>query len=150
MLQSAASIPHGPLKFIANLDMTRNEKIISTICRVFVVLNLLPAIYVKILGATESILMFERLHADPSGRYITALLELLTVALILFPRSIWAGATLGFCIMLGAVIAHVFALGFHGGAGVAFVSAMLTGVCFGCLVYFYRKENLLLKEIGFN
>lgn len=73
---------------------------------------LLPYAYFKLVGTEEYVFIFQTLGAEPAGRYVAAILELATVLLLFLPRTATQGALTGILIMLGAIGAHAFVLGF--------------------------------------
>lgn len=79
--------------------------------RIFVAAVLLPQAYFKLTGTDEFVFVFQMLGAEPVGRYLTASLELMTVILLLGPRTLVQGALTGIIVMLGAVGSHLFVLG---------------------------------------
>lgn len=69
--------------------------ILSWILRITAAVILLQTLYFKFTGAEESIYIFTALGVEPYGRIATGILELITVILILMPRTTFLGALLG-------------------------------------------------------
>lgn len=68
-------------------------------------------LFFKFSGAEESVYIFQTLGVEPWGRLMIASLELVAVALILFPRTSAFGAALAAGLMVGALASHALFLG---------------------------------------
>lgn len=89
--------------------------------------------FMKLIAAPATVYIFQRLGMEPHGRYGVAVLEILTIVLILIPKTAWRGATLGCMMMFGAICMHltVAEVSIMGDGGLMFASAF---VVFGCCV----------------
>ena len=87
------------------------RKIIEGILSVVVAVILLQTLYFKFGAVPESVWIFNKLNAEPSGRHLAGLLELLAAILILIPKTRRAGAIGAIVIMFGAIISHIWILG---------------------------------------
>jgi uncharacterized membrane protein YphA (DoxX/SURF4 family) len=125
--------------------------ILSWILRITVAVILLQTLYFKFTGAEESIYIFTALGVEPYGRIATGILELVTVILILIPRTIFLGALLGFGIMVGAILSHLFVLGIEveNDGGTLFALAIITLLCCVTLIFLNRDKvaNLLKLKL---
>ena len=92
------------------------QTIISWILQICIIAVFIPSSYLKLTGASESIETFTLLGMEPAGRYIIGFLEAATCLLLIAPNSIAYGGILSFCIMLGAILAHLTKLGFNDAA----------------------------------
>lgn len=125
--------------------------ILSWILRITVAVILLQTLYFKFTGAEESIYIFNALGVEPYGRIATGILELITVILILIPRTLLLGALLGSGIMVGAIFSHLFVLGIEvqGDGGTLFALANITLLSCLTLIFLNRDKlpNLLKLKI---
>ena len=87
------------------------NSILIWIIKLTAVIILVQTLYFKFTGAEESIYIFSTLGVEPYGRIGTGIAELITVILILIPRTSLFGAIMGCGIMVGAIFAHLFVLG---------------------------------------
>jgi uncharacterized membrane protein YphA (DoxX/SURF4 family) len=115
--------------------------ILSWILRITVAVILLQTLYFKFTGAEESIYIFTALGVEPYGRIATGILELITVILILIPKTTFLGALLGSGIMVGAIFSHLFVLGIEveNDGGTLFTLAIVTLVC--CMTLFFLNRD---------
>lgn len=65
----------------------------------------------KFAGAERMVQVFADIGIGQWFRYLTAVLEIAGAALILAPRTAALGGALLACIMVGAVVAHLFVIG---------------------------------------
>jgi uncharacterized membrane protein YphA (DoxX/SURF4 family) len=116
--------------------------ILSWILRITAAVILLQTLYFKFTGAEESIYIFTALGVEPYGRIATGILELITVILILIPRTTFLGALLGSGIMVGAIFSHLFVLGVEveNDGGTLFILAIVTLVCCVTLIFLNRDK----------
>ncbi|WP_395056518.1 DoxX family protein [Flavobacterium sp.] len=125
--------------------------ILSWILRIAVAVILLQTLYFKFTAAEESIYIFNALGVEPYGRIATGILELITVILILIPRTLLLGASLGSGIMVGAIFSHLFVLGIEvqGDGGTLFALANITLLSCLTLIFLNRDKlpNLLKLKI---
>jgi uncharacterized membrane protein YphA (DoxX/SURF4 family) len=119
------------------------ENLISWMAQIIATIIMSQTLYYKFSGAEESIYIFSTVGIEPWGRYGTGIMELIASLLLLFPRSAWAGATIGIGIMIGAIFSHLTLLGISimNDHGYLFVLALVT--LFACtLVLFMRKHQV--------
>jgi uncharacterized membrane protein YphA (DoxX/SURF4 family) len=115
--------------------------LLSWILRITVAIILSQALYFKFTGAEESIYIFTALGVEPYGRIGTGILELITVVLILIPRTVLLGALLGCGIMVGAIFSHLLVLGIEieNDGGTLFALANIT--LFSCLTLIFLNKD---------
>ncbi|SHH83795.1 DoxX family protein [Flavobacterium defluvii] len=124
------------------------KEIITWILRLAASIILLQTLFFKFSGAEESIYIFSTLGIEPYGRIGSGIAELVAVILILIPRTTWIGALLGFGIMTGAVLSHLFVLGIavKNDGGLLFALAIITLLC--CLGLLYLNKNKLYNLLN--
>ena len=117
--------------------MNKTTKIISWVARIGAAVILLQTLFFKFTGHPDSIYIFSQLGVEPWGRIGLGVLELITVVLLLIPRTAWIGALLGVGIIGGAIFAHLFILGINvnNDGGKLFTLAATTFVL--CIITFY-------------
>src|SRR5258706_15856023 len=93
------------------LPMGRPALVVSWVCQIIAAVILGQTLYFKFTGAPESVYIFSALGAEPWGRIGTGVLELVAVALLLYPRTPVLGAALAAGLMVGAIGAHLTRLG---------------------------------------
>jgi hypothetical protein len=121
--------------------MRRNTLLLAI--RLLVALNFLPAIFFKFAGVPLSVALFtamsNALHgliSQPVFRLGSGMIETVLVLLFLFPRTARLGAALIAVWMVGALLSHVFVLGY----GLFFFSA-LTIFLLSCLYLFLTRTQ---------
>ncbi|MGM8362897.1 DoxX family protein [Flavobacterium sp. ARAG 55.4] len=115
--------------------------VVIWVLRVVVAVILWQTLYFKFTAAPESVYIFSKLGVEPYGRIGTGILELLAAVLILVPRTSWIGALLGFGLMSGAVVSHVFVLGIEvqNDGGTLFLLALFVWI--SCIVLIYKDKS---------
>jgi putative oxidoreductase len=109
--------------------------------RIIVAILLIQTLYFKFSAHPDSVSIFSQVGLEPFGRIIIGILELITAALILYPKTIWAGALLSTGLISVAVIMHLTTLGIevNNDGGTLFFMA---------LVVLILSIIILLKEWG--
>jgi hypothetical protein len=78
----------------------------------------------KLAGSADPVALFTLLGAEPWGRLLVGVLELLATALLLWPRTAVLGGSLGGLLMLGAIGTHLTRIGVtYGGDAGLFIMA---------------------------
>ncbi|HCN50398.1 MAG TPA: DoxX family protein [Chryseobacterium sp.] len=105
---------------------------------------LLQTLFFKFTAHPDSVAIFSKLHAEPFGRIFSGVLELITAALILTPKTTFWGAILGFFIMLGAIASHIFILGIdtNNDGGKLFYLALTVLVFCVILLFKFKKTKV--------
>jgi hypothetical protein len=85
--------------------------VVSWICQIIVAAILFQTLFFKFTGAPESKYIFETLGLEPVGRIGSGIVELITVVLLLVPRTAAVGAVLALGTISGALLAHATKLG---------------------------------------
>ncbi len=63
--------------------------------------------FMKFSSAPTAVYIFQRIGMESAGRYGVAVLECITILLLLVPKMAWRGALLGMVLMLGAIVVHI-------------------------------------------
>ena len=105
----------------------KTKSIISVVLRIVAAVILFQTLYFKFTSHPESVALFTKLGVEPWGRIATGVIELIAVVLLLLPSTVILGALLGIGLMLGAIIAHITAIGIasNGDGGLLFVLALI-------------------------
>lgn len=97
-------------------------------------------LFFKFSAHPDSVALFTKLGIEPIGRIGIGIAELASIILMLNPKSSYYGSLLGFLIMLGAIISHVWILGINYGGYTLFILAIIAAIC--CLAnLFYSQKN---------
>ena len=119
--------------------MRRNALLL--VIRLLVVVNFLPAIFFKFASAPLSVALFTAMSnavhgliSQPLFRLGSGTVETVLVVLLLVPRTARLGAALIAIWMVGAVLSHIFVLGY----GLFFFSALAT-FFLSCLYLFLTR-----------
>lgn len=114
--------------------LSRPATIVSWVAALVAAAILGMAAFLKFTGAPESRGLFETLGAEPWGRYLVGLGELLAVLLLVRPATARWGAFVALALMVGAIGAHLTVLGisYAGDGGTLF--AMAVAVLIAALV----------------
>src|SRR5271165_1304103 len=127
------------------------KNILLLAIRLLVALNFLPAIFFKFAGVPLSVALFTTMSnavhglvSQPVFRLGSGAIETVLVLLFLIPRTARLGAALIAIWMVGAILSHVFVLGY----GLFFVSALAT-LFLSCLyVFLSRKQSNSVASDG--
>jgi uncharacterized membrane protein YphA (DoxX/SURF4 family) len=125
------------------------NKILPWIARIVAAVILLQTLFYKFSASTESVYIFTKLHAEPWGRIGSGVMELIASILILIPRTTAYGALLGLGIMGGAILSHIFVLGYvvEDDGGLLFIYSILVFISCLYLVLKYRKSLPVLNKL---
>ena len=129
--------------------MSKTQTYVSWGAQIVAAVILALALAPKFTGAQEAIDTFTTLGAEPWGRYVTGLVELVAVVLLLVPqlRLHALGALLAAALMVGALFSHASKLGFSGDA--ASTAGMAVVVLIASLVVLYlRRQEIPLVGGG--
>jgi uncharacterized membrane protein YphA (DoxX/SURF4 family) len=110
--------------------------------RLLPALIMLQTLFFKFSGAAESVYIFTQMGIEPWGRIGTGAAEAIASVLLLWPRTTWLGALLGFGIMSGALASHALVLGYEimDDGGQLFWYAATAWICCVVLIVVYRKH----------
>jgi hypothetical protein len=87
------------------------KNIISLILKLTVAIILLQTLYFKFTAHPDSVHIFSALGVEPWGRVGLGIIELITVVLILIPKTKIIGMATSLGIIIGAVFSHILVLG---------------------------------------
>lgn len=118
------------------------KKHFPLILRIIVAIILIQTLRFKFTAHPESVFIFESVGLEPYGRIGIGVLELVAGILLLIPRTVWLGATLTLGVISGAIFMHLTKLGLeiNNDGGILFITAILTFVLAGYILYRYRKD----------
>ena len=127
------------------MRLSRGQSITSWIMQIIVAVILFQTLFFKFTGAEESKYIFSTLGIEPWGRIGTGVLELITVLLLLSPRTAALGAVLAIGLMGGAIMSHLTRLGIEiqGDHGLLFKLAV-TVLFAAVTVLIIRRRDLPL------
>jgi len=110
--------------------------------RIIVVIVLIQTLRFKFTAHPDSVYFFTKVGLEPYGRIGIGIIELIIGVLLLFPKTVWLGATLTVGIMGGAILMHLTALGIvvNGDSGALFYTALVTFIISLLLLWIYRKD----------
>jgi len=116
---------------------------VSWACQLVAALILLQTLFFKFTGAAESVYIFETLGAEPWGRYLSGIAELVAALMLLVPGMAALGGALGAGVMVGAIGSHLTKLGIdvQGDGGLLFGMACVVFLCCA-VVSFLRRDSL--------
>ena len=122
--------------------MSKQVKIVSWFLQVVVAAILVQTLFFKFTGAEESKYIFERIGAEPWGRYASGVAELIAAVLILTPRTVVYGAGLAAGVMVGAIGSHLTKLGIEvkGDHGLLFGLAVTVFVASLAVLVIRRRQ----------
>ena len=128
------------------------KKHLPFILRLIVAIILLQTLRFKFTAHPDSVYIFETVGLEPIGRIGIGILELIAGLLLLLPKTIWAGATLTLGLIGGAIMMHLTQLGIEvqNDGGVLFITAVVTFILSGVILFIHRKDIPILgKKLGF-
>lgn len=112
------------------------------ILRIVAALIMLQTLFFKFSASAESVYIFSTLGIEPYGRIGSGIAELIASILLLVNRTTLLGAIMGMGIMAGAIISHIFVLGFvvMDDGGQLFAYALITFICCALLTYINKEK----------
>lgn len=128
------------------------KKYLNLALPITVAIILVQTLRFKLTGNPDSVAIFKKINMEPEGRIGVGLLELVTSALIVIPRTAWLGAALTMGIMGGAITKHLTTLGievpYNGkpDKGMLFATAILTFTLSAIVLYQNRKDIPIIGE----
>ena len=126
----------------AVMELGRTAKIVSWICQLGAAAILGQTLFFKFTGAPESVYIFTTIGMEPWGRIGSGVVELIAVALLLYPRTPAIGAALAIGVMAGAIFFHLTRLGIEvqGDGGLLFKLALIVVLCSAVVLVIRRRE----------
>ena len=130
---------------MTSMPLGRNATLLSWACQLTAAAILGQTLFFKFTGAPESRYIFSTLGLEPWGRIGTGVVELIAVALLLYPKTPVLGAVLAVGLMGGAIMSHLTRLGIEvqGDHGLLFKLA-LTVLVVSLLIVTLRRRELPL------
>lgn len=107
---------------------------------------LLPTLFFKFTGSEESVYIFSTLGAEPWGRYLAGVSELVAGLLLLYRKTSHIGAGIGIGVISGAILSHLAYLGIEvmDDGGYLFGLAIVVFVCCAVVLWQRRLDVQLL------
>lgn len=127
----------------------KTQIVLSWILRLTVAIILLQTLYFKFTAHPDSVHIFTALGVEPWGRIGLGIVELITAALVLWPRSQLVGMVLSLGIIVGAIGSHLLVLGLNveNDGGGLFSLAATVFVCTTLYLILHKQEvTALLKK----
>lgn len=127
------------------MTLSRTQNVLSWALQLLVAGILLQTLFFKFTGAEESRYIFTTLLGDHEavGRIGSGVVELITAAMLLYPRTAWLGALLAVGTACGAIFSHLTKLGVvvkdDGGLLFALALTVLVG---GAVVLLLRRGEI--------
>ena len=133
------------------MELSRRMKVLSWVLQAVVAVILLQTLFFKFTGAPESVYIFSKLGAEPWGRIVSGLFELVAAALLLFPRTVAVGALMSLGVISGAIFSHLTVLGVAltevGDRGELFALALVVFVGSAVVLFIRRRELPFLGTV---
>ena len=126
---------------------SQNQTRVSWVLQVAAAVIMGQTLFFKFSGAPEPIYIFTTLGAEPYGRWLAGVSELVAVVLLLWPMMAGVGALLGVGVMSGALLAHLTTkLGIEvlGDGGLLFSLGVVVWVACAVIV-FIRRDQLMAQ-----
>jgi len=125
----------------------KKTTIISWVLKITIAVIFLQTLYFKFTAHPDSVFIFSTLGIEPFGRIGLGIAELLTVILLLTPKTKIIGLFLSFGIISGAIFSHFLVIGteIKGDSGGLFSLALI--VFFACIFLFFIHKNEILSHV---
>ena len=128
--------------------MSKAETALSWGLQIVVAVILFQTLFFKFTGAEESVYIFSTLGVEPWGRLASGVLELVAVALILYPATAIYGALLSLGVITGALASHaILGISVRNDGGLLFLLAVIVFVSSATVVYLRRAEVPLVGGV---
>jgi putative oxidoreductase len=126
------------------MSLSRTRKIVSWVLQLTVAAILFQTLFFKFTGAEESKYIFSTLLGDSEavGRIGSGVVELIAVALLLYPRTAWLGALVALGTISGAIFSHLTKLGIEvkDDGGLLFALALAVFAGSAAILLLRRRE----------
>jgi hypothetical protein len=125
------------------------KNILTRIAAIIAAIILLQTLYFKFTAQPESIYIFTKLGLEPYGRIGSGIFELITGILLLLPKTRIYGSVLGLGVISGALLSHLFVLGFevqNDGGGLFYLALTVFSCCLFILISERKTVIKLLKK----
>ena len=128
--------------------MSKAETAVSWGLQIVVAVILFQTLFFKFSGAEESVYIFSTLGVEPWGRFASGAIELVAVALILYPGTSILGALLSLGVISGALASHaILGISVKNDGGLLFLLAVIVFVSSAAVVYLRRTEIPLVGGV---
>lgn len=127
------------------------NKTISLLIRIVIAVILVQTLGYKFTAHPDSVYIFSKIGLEPSGRIGIGILEFIAALLLLFPKTIWVGATITIGIISGAIFMHLTILGIeiHQDNGKLFYMAVFV-LILSIVILWNERKNILVVKNFFN
>lgn len=117
-------------------------RVTDWLLRAAIAVILVQTLWFKFSAAPESVWIFSQLRVEPWGRIAAGVFELVAALLVLWNRTVFFGALLALCAMLGAIVAHLAVLGVQvaNDGGLLFVLACAVAAAAGAILLMHRHD----------
>jgi putative oxidoreductase len=133
------------------MKLSKAQTIVSWIFQLVAAVILFQTLFFKFSGAEESKYIFSTLLGDKEavGRIGSGVIELVTVVLLLYPRTVWLGALLALGTASGAILSHLTKLGVvvKDDGGLLFALAATVFVASAFVLFLHRGEIPVVGHI---
>jgi uncharacterized membrane protein YphA (DoxX/SURF4 family) len=131
------------------MGLSKSQNIISWVLQLVVAVILFQTLFFKFTGAEESKYIFTTLGIEPWGRIGSGVVELITVVLLLIPRTVPYGAFLALGTTAVAIFSHLTKLGIvvKDDGGLLFTLACVTFVSSAALLFMHRREIPIVGQV---
>jgi hypothetical protein len=119
------------------------------IAAIIAAIILLQTLYFKFTAQPESVYIFTQLGLEPYGRIGSGIFELITGILLLLPKTRIYGSFLGLGVISGALLSHLFVLGFevqNDGGALFYLALTVFSCCLFILISERKTAIELLKK----
>ena len=93
------------------MELSQRTRTVSCVLQAVAAVILLQTLFFKFTGAPESVYIVSTLGAEAWGQIGTCVVELLAAGLLLYPRTVAAGAAVSLAGIMGAIFSHLTRLG---------------------------------------
>ena len=126
------------------MSLSRTRTVVSWVLQLTVAAILFQTLFFKFTGAEESKYIFSTLLGDSEavGRIGSGVVELVAVALLLYPRTAWLGALVALGTISGAIFSHLTKLGIvvKDDGGLLFALALVVFAGSAAILLLRRRE----------
>jgi len=123
------------------------KNILSWLLKLTVAIIFLQTLYFKFTAHPDSVHIFSALGVEPWGRIGLGIIELITVLLILYPKTKTIGMLVGFVIIIGAVLSHILVLGINVSNDGGGLFTLASIIVIACILYFIINKSDLIALI---
>lgn len=126
--------------------------LINRIIKIIVAIILIQTLYFKFTASSESVFIFAKMGAEPFGRIISGIVELLASILLFVNKTKFFAAFTAISTMFVSILSHIFIIGIEvkNDSGTLFSLACVTFLLSLFLAFRYRKYiNFLSKGYEF-